>query len=395
MKKEWLVKTLALVIVVLFINTTTLSSSESINVPKKSTTTIDNSTKVLFKEEVCFGFCVYDPSGQIEPGPLWFKCDDPGNLTHISNDSHLINGGSRLEDGSWYACDSDGKIWIVDFDYMILIGGNDVVLNALAYDAIRGIMYGASDDELFEVNLDNGSLSLIGSFNIPGESMITGLASDFYSLYGIGLDSNCLYDINKETGKATLIGELGIDLTNQSDLEYDYDNDILYLSAFTTQGEFYSVDIFYDGFSLIFVGVFQGGAHITGLAIPFNLWPRHPSPPTIYGPSSGKVGTSYEYTFYSPDPDSDEISYFIDWGDNNSEWTGYMSSGAKVNHTWSKKGTYLIMAKAKDDLGFESGWSELEVTIPRTRTSYCSLFLRFLEQFPNAFPILEYFVRWR
>jgi len=263
-----------------------------------------------------------------------------------------------------------------------LIGDNDVVLNGLAYDAIKGIMYGASDDELFEVNLDNGSCSLVGSFDIPGESMIIGLACDFYRLYGIGLDSDSLYDIDKETGKATFIGALGIDLTNQSDLEYDFDNYILYLSSFNTQGEFYSVDIFYGGCSLVLVGVFQGGAHITGLAIPFNLWDEVPGPPVIDGPSSGKVGISYEYTFWSTTPSGDELSYFIDWGDNNSEWTDYMFYEAKVNHTWIKKGTYFIMAKAKNYLGFEGPWSEYEITMPRTRTSYSSLFLRFLKQFP-------------
>ena len=341
---------------------------------------VNNSIKVFFKESGCFGFCVYDPSGQIEPGPLWFESDDPGNLTHISNDSHIIYGGSRIEDGSWFACDCDGAIWIVDFDHMILIGDNDVVLNGLAYDAIRGIMYGASDDELFEVNLDNGSLSLVGSFDIPGESMIIGLACDFYRLYGIGLDSDSLYDIDKETGKATFIGALGIDLTNQSDLEYDFDNYILYLSSFNTQGEFYSVDIFYGGCSLVLVGVFQGGAHITGLAIPFNLWDEVPGTPVIYGPSSGKVGVSYEYTFWSTAPSGpDKLTYCIDWGDNNSEWTDYMFYEAKVNHTWGEKGTYVIKAKAKDELGFESPWSDFKVTMPRNRAIIGSLFLRFLE----------------
>ena len=367
-----------------------LSYGNNLDIPN----VFNNSTKVCFKDVGCYGFCVYDPSGQIEPGPLYFDSDEPGNLTHISNDSHLINGGSLIEDGSWYVCDCDGKIWINYLYYMILIGDNDVVLNALAYDAIGGIMYGASDDELFEVNLDNGSLSLVGSFDIPGESIITGLACDFYRIYGVGLDSDCLYDIDKETGKATLIGALGIDLTNQSDLEFSYDNCILYLSAFTAQGEFYFVDT--SNGKCYFIGVFQGGAHINGLAIPFNLWSHTPCAPIIFGPSSGNVGVSYEYTFCSSAPSGPcELSYFIDWGDNNSEWTDYMFYEAKVNHTWSQKGTYVIKAKAKNYIGLESPWSEFEVTIPRNRVSISSLFLRFLELFPNDFPILRYIVRGR
>jgi pimeloyl-ACP methyl ester carboxylesterase len=131
------------------------------------------------------------------------------------------------------------------------------------------------------------------------------------------------------------------------------------------------------------VGVFQDGAHITGLAIPYNLWDEVPCPPVIYGPSSGKVGVSYEYTFYSTNPGGNPLCYYIDWGDNNSEWTDFLDYGANVNHTWGKKGIYVIKAKAKCDLGFESPWSEFEVTMPRNRVPYSPLFLRFLEQLPK------------
>ena len=53
-----------------------------------------------------------------------------------------------------------------------------------------------------------------------------------------------------------------------------------------------------------------------------------PNKPTITGNSSGKPGTEYEYTFVSTDPEEDEISYYIDWGDNTSTgWTRTLPSG--------------------------------------------------------------------
>ena len=91
-----------------------------------------------------------------------------------------------------------------------------------------------------------------------------------------------------------------------------------------------------------------------------------PNAPIIDGPTSGKAGTTYSYTFVSEDPDGDDVKYFIDWGDDNTEWTDYYNSGEEVtvSHTWSKEGTYEIKAKAKDIYGAESDWGTLPVTMP-------------------------------
>jgi len=118
-----------------------------------------------------------------------------------------------------------------------------------------------------------------------------------------------------------------------------------------------------------------------------------PDIPTISGPDSGKPKTAYPYEFRTSDPDGDDIFYYIDWGDNtSSDWLGPYYSGEPitVNHTWSKKGTYTIKAKAKDDKGAEScGWRTLEVSIPRTCTL---LIIRLLERFLHKFPILKHLV---
>jgi hypothetical protein len=119
-----------------------------------------------------------------------------------------------------------------------------------------------------------------------------------------------------------------------------------------------------------------------------------PDIPIISGPASGKPKTAYPYEFRTSDPDGDDVFYYIDWGDNTSSgWLGPYYSGQPitVNHTWSKKGTYILKAKAKDDKGAESwDWRTLEVSIPRMRTL---LILRLLERFLHKFPILRYLIR--
>ena len=115
-----------------------------------------------------------------------------------------------------------------------------------------------------------------------------------------------------------------------------------------------------------------------------------PNKPDINGPTSGKTGTSYNYTFISIDPGEDIVQFFIDWGDGDTEWTEFVASGTPVtrSHIWNEKSTYEIKAKAKDTDDYESEWGTLTVSMPRSRLLTNSLFMRLLERLPNAFPIL-------
>jgi rhodanese-related sulfurtransferase len=120
---------------------------------------------------------------------------------------------------------------------------------------------------------------------------------------------------------------------------------------------------------------------------------QQPDKPTINGPPSGKPGEEYSYTFVATDPDSDELFYCVNWSDDTGEIVvGPYESSKEIilNHSWDEKGNYIIKAKAIDRYGNESDWATFEVTMPRNRATYNSLFLRFLEQFPILQKILGY-----
>ena len=110
-----------------------------------------------------------------------------------------------------------------------------------------------------------------------------------------------------------------------------------------------------------------------------------PNAPLITGRTNGKPGKEYEYTFNAIDPESDDVNYFIDWGDDDTEWTGFNASGTdvKVKHIWSENGTYNITAKALDTHDAEGPETTLTVTItiPRSRAAYHPLLLRLFERF--------------
>ena len=106
------------------------------------------------------------------------------------------------------------------------------------------------------------------------------------------------------------------------------------------------------------------------LGIPSNHPPNQPAKPT--GPTNGKTGTPYTYNASTIDPDGDNVYYWFDWGDGtNSGWVGPYASGATGNatHTWTTKGTYNIIVKAKDDPhAAESPFSPpLSVSMPRNK----------------------------
>lgn len=107
-----------------------------------------------------------------------------------------------------------------------------------------------------------------------------------------------------------------------------------------------------------------------------------PDTPSIDGPTNGKVGTKYNFTFQSLDPEGREIWYFIKWGDlSETGWIGPYNSGVEIiqSHKWNDDYTWKIKCKAKDPYGDESDWATFEIDIPRTRTSS---YLWFLERFP-------------
>jgi nitroreductase len=115
-----------------------------------------------------------------------------------------------------------------------------------------------------------------------------------------------------------------------------------------------------------------------------------PGAPTLAGPAEGKIGIRYNYTVQAVDVDGDAVSYFIDWGDGtNSSWVGPVASNTSVlvNHTWAKKGTYTVKAKAKDTRGLEGAWMTLQVTMPTSL--FCSPLWKMIERFLSLLSVLR------
>jgi hypothetical protein len=130
-----------------------------------------------------------------------------------------------------------------------------------------------------------------------------------------------------------------------------------------------------------------------------------PDKPNITGPTIGKVGVPYNYTFVAVDPDGDDIYYYIDWYSTGQITFAYgpYKSGEKavISHTWPKSGIfkhsenkkdtymYKISAKTVDIYDFESDWSELMVSINSSKSKSTSSLFRFLDHFPLLHHLLD------
>lgn len=112
-------------------------------------------------------------------------------------------------------------------------------------------------------------------------------------------------------------------------------------------------------------------------------------PDTPEGQTSGGSGTEYNFTSSTIDPDNDLVYCWFDWGDNsNSGWLGPYESGEIVtaSHIWGSKGNYELKVKAKDTDGAQSEWSDqLEISMPKTKYTLCSLFIQFCQKILERF----------
>jgi hypothetical protein len=117
-----------------------------------------------------------------------------------------------------------------------------------------------------------------------------------------------------------------------------------------------------------------------------------PDKPDIYGPIRGRPGIEYHYSFKTIDPEDDNVSYFIEWGDGtNTGWTDYYPSDTMItfSHIWDEIDRYPLRCKAKDIHGDESDWSTFPIEIPRNKLIYLNLLGRLFEKLPY----MEVFLR--
>jgi hypothetical protein len=198
-----------------------------------------------------------------------------------------------------------------------------------------------------------------------------------------------------------LFGDSG-KLINYTFMSYDLEGDDIYYIIFWGDGTETETDYVKSNTSieLSHIWDFNGDYYITAKAIDIKgnegkysepLWIRigdkPPRKTDIDGPISGKPNEEIDFVFEAIDPENDNVSYNIIWGDGEEiSETEWFSSGAPItiSYTWDNTGNYIIEVRSKDIFDYWSDWSSFNIKIPREK-EVNFLFLRLL----NRVPVLE------
>ena len=102
--------------------------------------------------------------------------------------------------------------------------------------------------------------------------------------------------------------------------------------------------------------------HAITIADTVNVPPDAPSAPA--GPDTGYVDSNYEFSTLAGDPNGDRLFLQFDWGyGDTSEWSAMVSESTAVSmfHVWDSAGEYSVVARARDEKGLISGWSNVHI----------------------------------
>jgi outer membrane protein assembly factor BamB len=290
----------------------------------------------------------------------------------------------RFQTGAWVhsspTIGADGTIYIGSDDSYLYalnpengsmiwrchIGGGTWCSPTIGSD---GILYLGTYDMRFQAISPNGILKW--TYNAPGRIW-------FGSSATVSSDGTIFFGTTTQDGGSGTLIALNPDGTER----------------FRDNYGFYATSPAIGEDSTVYAATFDYVGHNGYLHAFGPLDPNAPIAPTITGQTNGKIKKTYAYTFTSTSPLGHNISYFIDWGDGTTtDWLGPYNSGETLtlNHSWSKRGTYVINARAKDTENLWGPWGTLSVTMPCSyNLPFMNFLERVLERFPHAFPMLRY-----
>ena len=156
-----------------------------------------------------------------------------------------------------------------------VIGKTSASLTGITYDYTTATLYGIGYDgskysSLYKVNQIDGSASYIGT-SVAG--ILINVACDTLgNLYSLNISNDTLYKINKTTGKAMPVGNVGFSASYAQGMDFDRTTNNLYLAAYNatnSSGELRYVDVKTGATTLL--GAFENGCEITGFAIPYHF----------------------------------------------------------------------------------------------------------------------------
>ncbi len=309
--------------------------------------------------------------GSCDNNVYCLNADTGAKIWEYATGKSVVSSPSVV-DGKVYIGSCDGKVYCLNADtgakiWDYTIGPSDEGIYSSPAVVDGKVYIGSRDQKVYCLNADTGikiwEYMMGGCVTSSPAVSYDGMVYIGASSYKSRKDDGMMICLNAETGEK--------------------------IWEYTSWGSWDSSPAIADG--KIYVGSRDNKVYCFGSSSEN----QPPEPPVIDGQTNGKAGTEYEYTFNATDPDGDDVKYYIDWGDGDTEWTDdFSASGTPVtvSHTWVGKDTYTITAKAQDEYGLEGPEGTLDISMPiNIPFNFNFNLLSWLfERFPNAFPILRH-----
>ncbi len=220
-----------------------------------------------------YAWSVY--SGVLAKGPVKHTIPE-GEITLIKNDSmdSFMSGGDFVGN-TWYAVSYTGDLFTIDCHTgdTTLIGATGLTkLTGFTYDLITETAYVSDENNLYTIDLLTAKVTSVGKIS---SDIIIGIAADGAgNFYALGIVSDQLFTVDKETGAGTAIGNIGFDVNGAQDIGFDRTSGILYGSlcvfgypALGYSGGLYRFDL--DTGAATPLKVFGSLIELDALAIPY------------------------------------------------------------------------------------------------------------------------------
>lgn len=143
------------------------------------------------------------------------------------------------EDNSFYSVTTDGEMTRIGASVPM---SEDEMWGELASDPVTGELYGATTDGadsfLYTIDPTSGEATQVGE--VEDVPVLISIAIDEHGqMYGLDIDEDILYRIDKATGAATALGSVGFDANYAQGMDYDLTTGRLYLAAYRMYNEGY------------------------------------------------------------------------------------------------------------------------------------------------------------
>jgi hypothetical protein len=236
-----------------------------------------STVKLLDLNKTVYAYNAYPVTGTDPIGPTSFSLATPGTLNSIADQSTLqFVQGATWANGTWYGCvyNTVTPYQFVSIDpatgARTVIGDLGLDFTAISYNTVNSTMYGigynGTSSLLYTINMATGATTLIGT--AAAADLLISLAIDNSgNAYAIALGSDQLGHVNLTTGAWTAIGAIGFDANYGQSMDFDRATGNLYYAAFGASGSLMWLNTT-TGAALL-IGAFEGGAEVTGLAIPY------------------------------------------------------------------------------------------------------------------------------